>query len=34
MVATPEFKAISLNEFLMHPVDDHEWIDSRRRGTL
>ncbi|HEY9634477.1 MAG TPA: Uma2 family endonuclease [Coleofasciculaceae cyanobacterium] len=29
MVATPELKAISLNEFLMHPVDDHEWIDGQ-----
>ena len=29
MVATPELKAISLNDFLTHPVDDHEWIDGQ-----
>ncbi len=29
MVATPELKTISLNDFLMHPVDAHEWIDGK-----
>jgi Uma2 family endonuclease len=29
MVATPELKAISINDFLMHPVDNHEWVDGQ-----
>lgn len=29
MVATPELKAISLNDFMHHPVDDHEWVNGQ-----
>jgi Uma2 family endonuclease len=29
MVATPELKTISLDDFMNHPVDDHEWVDGQ-----
>jgi Uma2 family endonuclease len=29
MVATPELTAISLDEFLLHPSDDYEWVDGQ-----
>ncbi len=29
MVATPELKSVSLNDFLIHPVDNHEWVDGQ-----
>lgn len=28
MVAAPEPKAISLNDFMHYPVDDHEWVNG------
>lgn len=29
MVTTPERTAISLDNFLLHPLDDYEWIDGQ-----
>lgn len=29
MVATPELKALSLDEFLLHSIDDYEWVDGQ-----
>ncbi len=36
MVATPELTTISLDDFLLHPVDDYEWVDGylvEKKGT-
>lgn len=29
MVATPERNAISLDDFITHPIDDYEWVDGQ-----
>lgn len=29
MVATPERTTISLDDFLLHPIDDYEWVDGQ-----
>jgi Uma2 family endonuclease len=29
MVATPELTTVSLDEFLLHPRDDYEWVDGQ-----
>ncbi len=29
MVATPELKVISLDDFMTHPIDDYEWVDGQ-----
>lgn len=29
MVATPELKVISLDDFMIHPIDDCEWVDGQ-----
>ena len=29
MVATPELKTISIDEFLRHPSDNYEWVDGQ-----
>ena len=29
MVATPELYAISLDDFMLHPLDNHEWVDGQ-----
>lgn len=29
MVATPELKPISIDDFMNHPVDDHEWVNGQ-----
>lgn len=29
MVATPELKVTSLNDFVIHPIEHHEWVDGQ-----